>query len=385
VPLLVRRLPEAPLGGQSLGFSLLQSYPRDLSAPAMHSLLAGRAPYLALAAAAWLWRSEDKSLGGKIVEAFGQARSNEERVMMLGQVHGIRDDKLTVSVRALLMPGTDSDVLDAALYWLQQADDAASRPVARALLAGGQLGDGERALVAAFLLGSGDLDASEAFAAAVAKAPTTVLYRLPRLLERAPRLDEKAIEALTSLLAEGTSSAQRTAVARILAKHPSPRTRPLLHDLLDSDDEALARAAFDALASQGALDPVRLQRLLSGQPQLALRAAEALRRLDDHSGLPRVLEIAAEPGRQRTEAVRILAGFRVKAAVPPLLAALDASDLQLRIAAFSGLQALLPSLFPYRRFDLSSTGYAPSAAEAERRAGRDKIAAWWQEASARLR
>jgi HEAT repeat protein len=154
---------------------------------------------------------------------------------------------------------------------------------------------------------------------------------------------------------------------------------------MEDGDETVARAAFDALTAAGALEAAGLRRLLAGRPPLALRAAEALRRLDDASGLPRVLELAQERGTSRAEAVRVLGGFRVKEAVPPLLAALEDSELPVRASALTGLQGVLGSLFPYRRLNLQSTGYGTNAPEAQRREGAAKIAAWWRVASESLK
>jgi HEAT repeat protein len=106
--------------------------------------------------------------------------------------------------------------------------------------------------------------------------------------------------------------------------------------------------------------------------------------MDDLQGLPRALTLARDPGPHRAEALRVLGGFRVKEAVPPLLAALEDNELAVRNAAFLGLQSLLLDLFPFRRFDLAST-YSASAPEAQRREGAARISAWWQAASTGLK
>ena len=115
----------------------------------------------------------------------------------------------------------------------------------------------------------------------------------------------------------------------------------------------------------------------SGRAALALLAAGTLRRMDDPTGLDRVLEIMHQGGAQRAAAIRVLSGFRVRAAVLPLINALMDPDLTARHRALSGLQAVLGSLFPYRRLDLRRPGYRPQAPAATRKAAARQILAWW--------
>jgi HEAT repeat protein len=385
LPLLLRSLPNAPLQGQSLGFSLLQSYPREETSSALRVLVASRSPYLSLASAAWLWRTEDKSFAPKIADALGRAGSPEEIAQMVPQISGILDERVTAAVRGLLAARATVPVLDAVLYHLLVAGDPQARGAASALLKSPELTPDARALVGAFLIAAGDAGAAQAFAAAVAAASQQALVRLPRLLERAPRLDEAVTAALVALLESDAASGQRAAVARIFAKHPSSKAVPALRRLMEEGDDATARAAFDALNAAGALEPASLRRLFSKRAQLALLAADALRRLDDPSGLPRVLELVQQPGTHRAEALRMLGNFRVAEAVPVLLAALEDGDEAARSAAFYGLEVTLRSLFPYRTLDLRATGYTPQAPENQRRAAAAKIAAWWQAARGRLK
>jgi HEAT repeat protein len=101
-----------------------------------------------------------------------------------------------------------------------------------------------------------------------------------------------------------------------------------------------------------------------------------LRRMDDNSGLPRVLELWKKPGTHRAEAVRVLGRFKVPAAIDPLVEALLDQDQNVRTAGQQGLAMLLPSLYPYRRFDLASAGYQPSGPAAQREEAVRKIRAW---------
>lgn len=49
--------------------------------------------------------------------------------------------------------------------------------------------------------------------------------------------------------------------------------------------------------------------------------------------------------------------------VDTLLAALDAAELPVRTAAWSGLQQVWRGLFPYRRFEFERSGYQPNGAD----------------------
>jgi HEAT repeat protein len=74
--------------------------------------------------------------------------------------------------------------------------------------------------------------------------------------------------------------------------------------------------------------------------------------------------------------VRVLGRFKVPAAIDPLVEALLDQDQNVRTAGQQGLAMLLPSLYPYRRFDLASAGYQPSGPAAQREEAVRKIRAW---------
>lgn len=86
---------------------------------------------------------------------------------------------------------------------------------------------------------------------------------------------------------------------------------------------------------------------------------------------------AAHAERGRSLA-RILGGFRRDGSVEPLLDALLDTDLTVRSYALTGLTAVLQALFPMRRLNLRTTGYAHSAPEAARRAAVEALRAWWK-------
>ena len=75
--------------------------------------------------------------------------------------------------------------------------------------------------------------------------------------------------------------------------------------------------------------------------------------------------------------MRVLGGFRDRKAVPVLLDAFASDDVQVRRNAVTGLQQTLPDLFPYRRFDLETTGCRADAGEAQRAEALRVLRAWW--------
>ena len=75
----------------------------------------------------------------------------------------------------------------------------------------------------------------------------------------------------------------------------------------------------------------------------------------------------------------MLGGFRVPAAVEPLLAALSDRHSTVRMRAAYSLTPVLGSLFPYRRFNLTATGYSYGSTPEANRAAIAAIRAFWEE------
>ena len=152
-----------------------------------------------------------------------------------------------------------------------------------------------------------------------------------------------------------------------------------MRGLLESDDVQVSKAAFDSLMQMGTgLDAKYLRSLLaSARPQLAIAAADALRRLDDHAGLSKLIELAKRPGKDRPVAVEALGKFRARRAVPTLIDLLEDKDQNIRSRAQRGLQRILRGMFPYRALDLAATGYRSGGGTAPRREAVAKIRSWW--------
>jgi len=206
-------------------------------------------------------------------------------------------------------------------------------------------------------------------------------------LSRAGRYPEPVREALTERIAVEPNP---TVLAQMVWHLGRARHRPAadpLRKLFEHPDPKVAAAAFAAhLQIPGAATTESLLPLLEAKaPALRLRAAEALRRLDDASGLPAVTGVreTARSALDRLEAVRILSTYRRSAAVAPLVDALLDADARVRARAGQALTNLLATLFPYRSFQLASAGYDPKKPPAANTAAVERIRAWWGKARTR--
>ena len=204
---------------------------------------------------------------------------------------------------------------------------------------------------------------------------------MSRHLDKAPKLGRQVLDAILEVVKDGTTrSYQLSSALRILGKHGGGRALRVIRKLIKHKNIRVATAAADAMtAIGGSLNTGTLHRMLAeDKDDIALMAADLLRKLDDRSGLPKVLEILQRDGSKKAEAVRILGGFRVQAAVRPLIDALMDKNLTIRSTAFLALSRVLRSIFPYRRIMLAKTGYAASRSLAVRKAAVETILAWWQ-------
>lgn len=380
VPLLGKRLPTMPLMGQSFGMYLLQGHPIDVSRPVYQRLLQEKSAFLQGAAAAALYRSGDRGAAATLAAAIGAA-DDEARALLFGRLWGIDDARVREAVRSVIRVGASQRALEDALYHLLTVGtgpDVATVRAAEAVLADAGTSVSGQSACAAFLLAAGIDRHAPALAAALA-TDAAALTRLRRFLDRAPRIGTEVEDALVAKLLAAKSAFEVTWPAQTLEKHAADKAVAALRDLLRAKDVAVRKAALETLASiPRGLQALELRTMLAHEDsETVLVAADAMRRMDDATGLARVLELVAKPGAHRAEAVKVLGQFRVRAVVPPLLDALADEDLRVRREAFQGLQRLLPALFPYRRFDLATVGYAPDGAEAQRVAGLATLRAWW--------
>jgi hypothetical protein len=377
--LLADRVAAFPLDGQNLAFSLLQSYPFDKSLPFLRKLTRADAPFVRVAAATSLVRNGETAAIAVVVETIAAPGvATAARTMMLARVPGIADPALADAVRGLVTADAEGTVLDGALWFLLNAADTATPPKVRTLLAQSGLTDPSRGACAAYLLATGDTTQSLAVADAIRAGGASQVQRFSRFLTRASKLGDDVLGALVAVLERDPIQGYLPSLLVLLGTHGGARELAAVRKLLAHEEPYVARAAFDAVAKlTGGMPPKDLAGLLtSDQPELVLVAADALRRMDDHSGFARVVALVGKPGAHRAEAVRVLGRTRTPDAIAPVVGALGDDDADVRRAARDALAMLLSSAFPYRRFDIATTGYDPDAAPSVRAAGIEKIRAW---------
>ncbi len=380
VALLLESLPRMNVVGQELGLAVLQGYPDEVARAALRKLLDARWPLLEAGAGAVLHRLGETDAIEHVLKPFARKDlALDLRRALLGRVYAIRDARLSAAIRAWLVPEAEPALLEDAFYQLILADDAQTRSRAGELAATPGLPAASRVACAACLVALGEDSSSAVLAAAVRADDGPTLSRLQRFLLRAPALGED-LRAAVAELAERTATPVYAQMALVvLGQHAGAKQIPVLERLLDSPSAIVSKAALEALQKRGGgISHEVLARMLgSSDAARALAAADALRREDDLAGLERVLELASTAGPERAEALRVLSRFRVMRAVPVLLDGLADGDVLVRSAAETGLVALLPNLFPYRSFDLASSGYSARGAAETRSAALQKLRAWW--------
>lgn len=372
---LVAALPQMRLASQSLGLTLIQGFPDDEERDALRQLLRAPAPFLQLGAAAILVRAGETKHAEQIV---GPLRRDDvdaaTKRVMLARLYALREPKVDAAVLALVTPATDPGVIDGALGYLLQPGVTDGRAAAAALADDASADAATRGVAAAFLWARGDTSRLETIVQAL--DDVVALGRMHRFLLAAAALPEPIVQALARLAEAGS-----TLAVSLLAQQAGDEQIPLFQKLATHQDTRLAKAALDALQRRGAgVSSKELGRMLSDRkPEVALNAADLMRRDDDHTGLPRVLELGRTTGAHQAEAMRVLGRFRTPQAVPGLLDGLASPDLAVRTAAEQALALLLPNLFPYRRFQFAATGYAAGADEATRATALAQLRAWWEQ------
>jgi HEAT repeat protein len=316
IPLLIKAIPSFPPYPRSLAFSLLQSYPRGLSQPALHKLVACGIPAAELAAGLALYHQGDKSLAGTISTILSAASSGKDREALLRGLGNLSDKTVQTTVRGFLTPQILLSELDATLFYLLLSQDPLAPQAARNLLESEGLHADSQALLQAFLLSKDFKCDSHVLAKKLISNGD--FYRLQKFLIKADKLPTTILTAVVSYLKKHSKSFQARYAIEILAKNNHRKSLPLIRKLVGSKQSMVSEAAFDALQKLGGLSDRAsfYQFLKSKDPSLALGAADTLRRL-----------------------------------------------------------------FPYKRIDLASTGYLPTASPAERADSVARLRAWWSKVS----
>jgi len=280
-------------------------------------------------------------------------------------------------VRALVVPGANASVVSAALYHCLRDNDRSAVATARELLASPAAKGAVRLYCAAFLAAMGQDEATEELVAALGEK--YALSRAQRFLIEAPSLPDPVVDVLVDRLEHHRNIGDVRYTLRVLEKQAPSKILPTLKQLLLDPNQQIAKLALETLGrvSGSIKKQTLLQLVASGSEDIALTAADTLRKMDDMSGIDRVLEIARQSNGKRREAVAILGKFRSQKVVEPLIDALGDKDVQVRRNAENGLVQVLRNLLPYRRVDLKLAGYESSGNGGGRAKAIEQIRAWW--------
>ena len=141
LPLLAKVLPGYELTSQSLGLSILQSYPKDQSHTVLRKLLKSKSAFLELGAAAALYHAGDKSMVDHILHGLEDSGSARATSSMLRRIYSVREARVAATVRKLLDPLPATTVLDAVLRYLKYSKDPEGPRAVKKLLANSEPSD----------------------------------------------------------------------------------------------------------------------------------------------------------------------------------------------------------------------------------------------------
>lgn len=376
VPLLAKRIVTFPLEGQQLATYLLQQHSIESTRATYEKLTGADSTFLRAFGAAMLTRHGDRSKLPILQKALTTA-APAERPYVLNCVWAIVDPGITKALRSYLDAPTTAGLAVSVLQHLRQCEKPRSAETERAVL--GLLADPDVALHAAALawLAGGPGDAHAKALTTVLRATPERLWPILSLFEADRKLDADLLVAIAAAMGKATAKHQVSQAASLLRAQNADLATTSLRALLTHANDDVKKGALEALATiPGGLDQPTLVRMLTDSaPEQQLVAAATLRRMDDVSGLPTVIALAAKKGNHLAETARVLGGFRCEDAVPPLLTLLDDENAHVRQTAWQNLQTQWRDLYPYRRFDFATSGYDPQSSS--RSAGLATLRAWW--------
>jgi len=380
LPLLRDAIPGWDDVGRTYGLRAIDAYPPRQARRTWTALARCDVPFVRLWAANALRLAGEKGQEGVVAEALHAPDvTPTERIRMLDQLGWPDEPSLRESIRALLAPTADLAVLVRVVSTLHRAGDRDAVPALEALLATAD--PDRRGLAAALLYDLGRVEQAAVVASCIRRRMgTAALAEVVAILSPDRRVTDEILDAATGRLGGERDPRRLLLLIGLVGAHRHLGARNALRDLLGHGNAAVSRAAFDVLVRlSGPLQEDTLRPLLGGpDPGKRLWAAEALRRRDDLSGLPVVVEVAKTGTVPlRRQAVALLASFTTDEAVEPLIDALVDDHLDVRRAAVSSLARLIGRLFPYRTVDLGLVGYHPEVEERERHAAAQRMRAWW--------
>ncbi|MCA8963862.1 MAG: hypothetical protein H6838_00125 [Planctomycetes bacterium] len=377
VPLLARRAAGFPLAGQQFAVYLLQGQPIADTRPVYTRWLAGDQPFLRVAGGALLVRSGDRARLPALAAAL-TATPAEARSQAVSAIWGIDDEAVYAALRGYLSAAAPSGLVLQVLQQLQRQERNGSRATVTAAAALSTAGDlGVRAAALTYLVASGATEHAAALASLLAEHPEQ-FWSVTSLLDNAAKLPRQLVDATIAALDKPRSRGDVTRLAALLQKHAAQEVSSALRPLLTHAQAEIAAAALEALANvPGGLQTKDLTAMLRSDDVTArIVAANTLRRSDDLSGLPVLLELLPKAGAKKNDAAKALAGYRCREAMPTLIDLLADDNAQVRSTAWQGLQSALPNLFPYRRFDFARCGYSPAGGDQS--AAIATLRTWWQ-------
>ncbi|MDH3593123.1 MAG: HEAT repeat domain-containing protein, partial [Planctomycetota bacterium] len=407
---LAKVLPTLNVPTQYLAMQVLQVYPDKQAEATLRALLTSDAPFVRMAAAEILYRRGDERAARVVAKALlDPAATIEIKKQMMTRLSYGRapaDKAVAAAIRAHLDPAHHPTVICGALRVIAGQADPDATPAVEKLVADAR--PGVRAVALAFLYGAGD----DARAGPLAElfgtgdVPYHELWTADVLLRDRKGVAAAIPGALVKLLTTTKDVQYLRGLIGILERMRHRAAVPELRKLIEHKDTSVSQLAARAVATltgaavptptgAGGLesnDTVALAKLIKTRdtaklaawladknPARRLMAADALRRMDDPSGLPAVIaEMRDEVSTQHYLAVLILGKFVDRRAVPPLLDTLAHPEARVRRRARYGLQKLLQRLFPYRRLELGLTGYTAYGDDDKRAAAIETIRAWWQ-------
>ncbi len=379
---IVERIASWEYASQTYGVSILDTLPAKETAGAWKRLIGSSAPFVRVAAAQ---KIEDRERGARVIaEVVSSADIDETQLLyVLGRLYGNTDPVVQKALRTRVTVASPPSILTRALESLATSGSRETTPAVREVAA---KGDEARAVIAAaWLLRFGDDEYAKPLADGLRKGVlrSGEFMYVSQWLEKADFVPAGVLDALVERLGTETEGYTLGRIANVLGAARHAGAVPALRKLLESTDSTASLGAFDALLLiPGGLDRDAVKaRLTSTDPGLRVAAADALRRTDDFSGLPVVIEVLRTPGNaQRWKAAQALGDFRVDGAVEPLLEAMTCDDASTRSYAASSLANVLRTLFPYRRLDLTSVGYRYDGTDAAARTQAvEAIRKWWTE------
>lgn len=381
IPLLVANLPKFKENyGKYYGVLLLQLLATRDSDKALAKLSSSSDGYVrCLAGSARFVRGDPEGIPGTVKYISDPGVSDADLLMALGHISGARDPRVAKALEGIAASKRNDGIIGSALQTLSYIGGEKSVPAVKDLMKSDR--PSVVAMAAAYLHRFGDHAGVDVLAKGITDGSLdlTVLSRVRNLLQMSPEVAEPILEAIVQSLKGSTDSGRITTWAYLLGKLGYRRAIPVLRELVESSNSSVSDAAFDALSKiPGGLEAKSIGSMLeSGTNKQRLKAADALRRMDDLRGLDTVIEICRESEADRYEGMRVLAGFRTPKVVPVLIEFLMDSNRNVRMYASNGLQTVLTSLFPYRKIRIQNS-YHYDAPGPKRSAGMKAIQAWWE-------